>query len=123
MYVLSFDVSDRSAVDEAFKSLPEEWKKIDILLNNAGLALGRDNFDEASMDDWETMIDTNLKGLLYVSKAVIAFYDSKQDRSHYQYRIHCRETGLPERKCLLCNQTCRSRPFLRPCVLICYHIK
>ncbi len=71
VYVLSFDVSDRSAVDEAFKSLPEEWKKIDILLNNAGLALGRDNFDEASIDDWDTMIDTNLKGLLYVSKAVI----------------------------------------------------
>ncbi len=50
-----------------------EWQKIDLLLNNAGLALGRDNFDEASLDDWETMIDTNLKGLLYVSKAVLPF--------------------------------------------------
>ncbi|HEV3223595.1 MAG TPA: SDR family NAD(P)-dependent oxidoreductase, partial [Puia sp.] len=56
-----------------FSSLPEEWKKIDLLLNNAGLALGRDNFDEASLDDWDTMIDTNLKGLLYVSKAVLPF--------------------------------------------------
>ncbi len=71
VYVLPFDVRNRSAVDEAFRSLPEQWKKIDILLNNAGLALGRDNFDEASVDDWETMIDTNLKGLLYVSKAVL----------------------------------------------------
>jgi NADP-dependent 3-hydroxy acid dehydrogenase YdfG len=60
-------------VENAFKSLPDEWKKIDLLLNNAGLALGRDNFDEASIDDWERMIDTNLKGLLYVSKAVLPY--------------------------------------------------
>ena len=73
IYVLPFDVSKRSAVDKAFNSLPEEWKKIDILLNNAGLALGRDNFEDASLDDWDTMIDTNLKGLLYISKAVIPY--------------------------------------------------
>ncbi len=73
VYVLPLDVQSREAVDEAFKSLPASWKKIDLLLNNAGLALGRDNFDEASLDDWDTMIDTNLKGLLYVSKAVIPF--------------------------------------------------
>ena len=78
VYVLPFDVSDRSAVDNAFKSLPEDWKKIDILLNNAGLASGRDNFDEASLDDWDTMIDTNLKGLLYVSKAVVPFMIQRQ---------------------------------------------
>ena len=71
VWVLQFDVQDRSAVDQAFRNLPERWRKIDVLLNNAGLALGRDNFDEASLDDWETMIDTNLKGLLYVSKAVL----------------------------------------------------
>jgi NADP-dependent 3-hydroxy acid dehydrogenase YdfG len=73
VHVLRLDVSDRTAVENAFKSLPDEWKKIDLLLNNAGLALGRDNFDEASIDDWERMIDTNLKGLLYVSKAVLPF--------------------------------------------------
>ncbi len=73
VYMLQLDVSDRSAVDKAFSSLPAEWKKIDLLLNNAGLALGRDNFEEASLDDWETMIDTNVKGLLYVSKAVLPF--------------------------------------------------
>jgi 3-hydroxy acid dehydrogenase / malonic semialdehyde reductase len=73
VYVLSFDVSKRAAVDKAFNSLPEEWRKIDILLNNAGLALGRDNFEDASLDDWDTMIDTNLKGLLYISKAVIPY--------------------------------------------------
>jgi len=51
--------------------LPEEWKAIDILINNAGLALGKDSFEDASLSDWETMIDTNVKGLLYVSKAVV----------------------------------------------------
>jgi NADP-dependent 3-hydroxy acid dehydrogenase YdfG len=68
---LALDVRNRDSVFQAIESLPPEWKKIDILLNNAGLALGRDAFDEASIDDWETMIDTNLKGLLYMSKAVL----------------------------------------------------
>ena len=70
---LAFDVRDRSAVEKAFRDLPEKWKTIDVLLNNAGLALGRDNFEDASIDDWETMIDTNLKGLLYVTKSVLPF--------------------------------------------------
>lgn len=66
-----FDVQDRQAVFNAIKTLPADWQNIDVLINNAGLALGRDLFDEASLDDWETMIDTNVKGLLYVSKAVL----------------------------------------------------
>jgi NADP-dependent 3-hydroxy acid dehydrogenase YdfG len=68
---LCFDVRDKAAVDQAIGSLPDDWKDIDILINNAGLAAGRDYFDEASMEDWETMIDTNVKGLLYVTKAVV----------------------------------------------------
>ena len=68
---LCFDVQDKDAVNKAIDSLPEDWKNIDVLINNAGLAAGRDYFDEASMDDWETMINTNLKGLLYVTKAVV----------------------------------------------------
>jgi len=76
--VLPFDVSDRTAVEETFKNLDPAWQKIDLLVNNAGLALGRDNFDEASLDDWETMIDTNLKGLLYVSRAVLPFMIARQ---------------------------------------------
>lgn len=68
---LVFDVQDRSAVFAAVAGLPEPWRRIDILINNAGLALGRDFFEEASLEDWETMIDTNVKGLLYVSKAVL----------------------------------------------------
>jgi 3-hydroxy acid dehydrogenase/malonic semialdehyde reductase len=72
-YLLPFDVRDQKAVFDAINSLPAEWKAIDILFNNAGLALGRDLFHEADIEDWNTMIDTNLKGLLYVSKAVVPF--------------------------------------------------
>jgi 3-hydroxy acid dehydrogenase/malonic semialdehyde reductase len=68
---LCFDVRSRKAAFEAIEQLPAAWKAIDVLINNAGLALGRDYFDEASLDDWDNMIDTNLKGLLYVTKAVI----------------------------------------------------
>ena len=70
-HLLPFDVQNRRAVFTAIDTLPQEWRVVDILVNNAGLALGRDAFDEADLDDWETMIDTNVKGLLYVSKAVL----------------------------------------------------
>lgn len=72
-YLLPFDVQDQQLVFDSVNSLPEQWQQIDVLVNNAGLALGKDIFSEASLDDWNTMIDTNFKGLLYVSKAVIAF--------------------------------------------------
>lgn len=70
---LCFDVQDKDAVTAAFKNLPQQWKKIDILINNAGLALGRDSFEDADMNDWETMLNTNVHGLLYVSRAVLPF--------------------------------------------------
>lgn len=70
IYPLCFDVRDHATVETAINNLPEDWKNIDILVNNAGLALGRDHFDQASLADWETMIDTNIKGVLYVTKAV-----------------------------------------------------
>ena len=77
-FVLPFDVRNQQEVFDAIAQLPEEWKAIDVLINNAGLAAGRDFFDEASLDDWNTMIDTNLKGLLYVSKAVVPFLVQKK---------------------------------------------
>ena len=70
---LNFDVRDKRAVTEHLSKLPQEWQSIDVLVNNAGLALGKDYFEEADMNDWETMIDTNVKGLLYVSRAVIPY--------------------------------------------------
>ena len=71
--LLPFDVRNRLEVFRAIENIPHDWQGIDVLINNAGLALGRDFFDEADMDDWETMIDTNVKGLLYVSRAVLPF--------------------------------------------------
>lgn len=67
---LPFDVREERAVFESINSIPEEWKAIDVLVNNAGLALGRDYFEEADISDWNTMIDTNVKGFLYVAKSV-----------------------------------------------------
>lgn len=67
---LPFDVQDEKAVFESIGHIPENWKAIDVLVNNAGLALGRDYFEEGDLSDWNTMIDTNVKGFLYVAKAV-----------------------------------------------------
>jgi 3-hydroxy acid dehydrogenase/malonic semialdehyde reductase len=68
---LVFDVSKNEEVFSSINSLQNDWRNIDVLVNNAGLAAGKDPFDEANLGDWEAMIDTNVKGLLYVSKAVI----------------------------------------------------
>jgi NADP-dependent 3-hydroxy acid dehydrogenase YdfG len=66
-----FDVRSREEVAKAIAALPEEWKKIDVLVNNAGLASGLAPIDEGNMDDWDLMIDTNIKGLLYVTRHII----------------------------------------------------
>lgn len=68
---LQFDVRDRDAVFQAIESLPVEWQHIDILLNNAGNAHGLSPIQDGDVDDWDAMVDINVKGLLYVSKAVI----------------------------------------------------
>lgn len=70
VHALRFDVRDRQEVERAIASLPPDWSAIDVLVNNAGLALGLEAFPEGDPEDWDTMIDTNLKGLLYVSRAV-----------------------------------------------------
>ena len=68
---LAFDISDRLATQEAIKSLPTQWKNIDLLVNNAGLALGLESADKANLDDWEQMIDTNIKGLVNMTRFVL----------------------------------------------------
>ena len=78
---LVFDVRERDAVQTAISSIPDRWKQVDVLVNNAGLALGRDYFEEASLEDWDTMLDTNVKGLLYVSRAVLPFMTAR-NRGH-----------------------------------------
>ncbi|HSC54978.1 MAG TPA: SDR family NAD(P)-dependent oxidoreductase [Phnomibacter sp.] len=67
---LAFDIRDREACFAAIEELPEAFKQIDILVNNAGGAVGRDRFNDALLDDFETMLDTNVKGMMYMTKAV-----------------------------------------------------
>ena len=67
---LNFDIRNKVEVNEAINSLPEEWKSIDVLINNAGLAVGLGHLNDGETDDWERMIDTNIKGLLYITRAV-----------------------------------------------------
>jgi NADP-dependent 3-hydroxy acid dehydrogenase YdfG len=68
---LCFDVRDQAAVEAAFAEQADAFTSLDLLVNNAGLALGRDHFEEASMAHWETMIDTNVKGVLYTTRALL----------------------------------------------------
>ena len=67
---LCFDIRSRKACFDAVELLEAPWRSIDILVNNAGLAAGRDLFNDADLDDWDTMIDTNVKGLMYITKAI-----------------------------------------------------
>lgn len=65
------DVRDREAVTRAVEGLPAEWSGVDVLVNNAGLALGLEPAQKASLDDWDAMVDTNVKGLMYLTRAVL----------------------------------------------------
>ena len=71
VYVSVIDISDRSAVESTLSSLPAPWNEVDILINNAGLSRGLDKLHEGKIQDWEEMIDTNVKGLLYVTRFIV----------------------------------------------------
>jgi len=75
---LCFDVRDMNQVEKYLGNLPVEWQKIDILVNNAGLAAGLGHIDEGDSDDWDRMIDTNVKGLLYVTRTIVPGMVSRQ---------------------------------------------
>ncbi|MDH6060728.1 SDR family oxidoreductase [Chrysosporum bergii ANA360D] len=81
VHLLHLDVRDRSAVESAISSLPAPWSDIDILINNAGLSRGLDKLQEGDIQGWEEMIDTNIKGLLYVTRYVVPGM-VKRDRGH-----------------------------------------
>jgi NADP-dependent 3-hydroxy acid dehydrogenase YdfG len=78
---LTFDVRDEKSVSAVLGRIPEEWKKVSVLINNAGLAAGMSTIDEGSLDDWDAMMDTNVKGLLYVSRVVIPWLKA-QGKGH-----------------------------------------
>jgi 3-hydroxy acid dehydrogenase / malonic semialdehyde reductase len=81
IHLLELDVRDRSAVESAISNLPTEWADIDILINNAGLSRGLDKLHEGDFQDWEEMIDTNIKGLLYLTRYVVPGM-VKRERGH-----------------------------------------
>ena len=81
VFTLTLDVRDREAVEAAFAGLPTAWRDIDILVNNAGLSRGLERLPEGSPEDWEEMIDTNVKGLLWVTRAVLPGM-VKRDHGH-----------------------------------------
>src|SRR5665647_3318532 len=76
--ILNFDIRKRSAVEYALSSLSDEWKAIDVLINNAGLAAGLGPVNSADWDDWDNMIDTNIKGLLYTTRIVSPWMVKRQ---------------------------------------------
>lgn len=78
---IALDVRDRHAVEEAFANLPSDFAAIDVLVNNAGLALGLEPAQRAQLDDWDTMIDTNVKGLMYCTRAALSGM-VKRNRGH-----------------------------------------
>ena len=71
VYILPFDVRDRKLAAASLESLPEEWKAIDVLVNNAGLVIGVDKEFEGNLDEWDIMIDTNIRGLLAMTRLVV----------------------------------------------------
>ena len=80
-HLLSLDVRDRQSVESAISNLPPDWSSIDILINNAGLSRGLDKLHEGSFQDWSEMIDTNIKGLLYLTRLIVPGM-VKRDRGH-----------------------------------------
>ena len=82
IFCAPFDVRNKEEVFENISLFPQRWQTIEVLINSAGLALGRDHFNDADLEDWETMINTNVTGLLYVTKAL---YGKKKQRPCDQY--------------------------------------
>ncbi|QQF51766.1 SDR family NAD(P)-dependent oxidoreductase [Campylobacter fetus subsp. venerealis] len=78
VHIINADIRDKNAIFKAIDELPEQFRDIEILVNNAGLALGQERVLEANLDDFETMIDTNIKGLLYATKAVLPIMNRRK---------------------------------------------
>jgi len=78
VYTCCFDITDRKAVEQTITTLPNQFADIDVLINNAGLALGLEPADQTSLDDWEAMVDTNIKGLMFCTRTVLPLMKNKQ---------------------------------------------
>ena len=88
------DVTDFSQVDHALASLPKAWERVDVLVNNAGLALGLAPAHEAEVADWLTMIQTNIVGLTYLTRKILPQMVERNDGLCHQYGLNCRNSAL-----------------------------
>lgn len=88
--LLPFDVRDREVAEAALDTLPGDWKEIDVLINNAGLVIGVDKEYEGNPDEWDVMIDTNVKALLSMTRLVVPGMVERGRRARHQSRLHCR---------------------------------
>ena len=109
VYLLPFDVRDRQAARAALESLPEEWKAVDILVNNAGLVIGVDKEHEGNLDEWDIVIDTNVKALLAMTRLVVPGM-VERGRGHV---INMGSIAGDYAYPVLCLQGCRQGPFRR----------
>ena len=119
---LAFDVRDREQAARFMDDLPAEWKNIDVLVNNAGLALGLEPEYEGNLDDWETMIDTNIKGLLTMTRLIVPGMVERNsghvinvgsvagDAAYAGGNVYCATKAavkaLSDRQCVLCHEGC-----------------
>lgn len=85
VHIITLDICDKNGVFKAIENIPENFLDIEILVNNAGLALGQESFIDASLDDFEVMIDTNIKGLIYITKAILPIM--KKRNSGYIFNL------------------------------------
>ena len=108
VHSVDLDVRDRRAVQQAIDDLPAEWAEIDILVNNAGLSRGLDKLYMGKIHDWEEMIDTNVKGLLYVTRAVVPGMVVRGRGHVINLGSTAGETHLSQRRSLLRDQGCRA---------------
>ncbi len=103
-HIFALDVRDQAAVAQAIAALPEDWRAIDILVNNAGLSRGLTKLHEYDLDDINEMVDTNVKGLLYVTRAVLPGMVARGQGPRDQHRLDRRPLDLPERRRVLRHQ-------------------
>ena len=92
-HALPLDVADRGAVSAAVAGLPDGFAAVDVLVNNAGLARGLEPAQSAALDDWDAMVDTNIKGLMYVTRARAARDGGAEQRARGEHRLHRRASG------------------------------
>src|SRR4051794_20990786 len=106
---LAFDVSKHQELEKAARGLPDGFQDVDVLLNNAGGAIGLDPAQSANLADWEEMIDTNVKGLVYCTHFFLPGHGPTQTGTHHQHWFRRSRVSLPRRQCLRrCQGICPS---------------